>query len=140
MRTSWRFLSRLLHSSKRTAVLNPSSPFNVFINDNNGKFFSILEHTNQFRGFCSVHCSKRFVLLGLVSFDNSGSNQHHKYSSNRSKYFFFLPVCFILGFKCELGSNFVCVCVCMCAFFLIIIDFFTRAKQVKKIETTDEHR
>ncbi|ESR40998.1 hypothetical protein CICLE_v10025586mg [Citrus x clementina] len=101
MRTSWRFLSRLLHSSKRTAVLNPSSPFNVFINDNNGKFFSILEHTNQFRGFCSVHCSKRFVLLGLVSFDNSGSNQHHKYSSNRN--------------------------------------FFTRAKQVKKIETTDEH-
>lgn len=89
MRTSWRFLSRLLHSSKRTAVLNPSSPFNVFINDNNGKFFSILEHTNQFRGFCSVHCSKRFVLLGLVSFDNSGSNQHHKYSSNRSKYFVF---------------------------------------------------
>lgn len=96
MRTSCRFLSRLLHSSKRTAVLNRSSPFNVFINDNNGKVFRVLEHTNQFRGYCSVHCSKRFALLGLVSFDNSSSNQHHQYSSHRSKYFIFASL-FYLG-------------------------------------------
>lgn len=117
MQASYRSLSRLLHSSKRPSIFNSSSaPFNghqtvisslsLFSANRN---FNIVEKTNHFRGFCSVGCSKRFILLGLVSLeeDNNRCN-HHQYTSHHSKYFLGLFICeFILemgitGFDCVL--------------------------------------
>ncbi|KAJ0076208.1 hypothetical protein Patl1_34912 [Pistacia atlantica] len=107
MQSSHRLLSRLLHSPKRHVVSNPSFSFSVFekhflINDN----FQFLDPATQLRGLCSLHCSKRFLLLGLVSLDNANHHyqqqqQFHQFFSHRN--------------------------------------FFTRAKQVKKIEISDEH-
>ncbi|TXG69530.1 hypothetical protein EZV62_004465 [Acer yangbiense] len=105
MQSSHRLLSRLLHSTKRTAVSNPSLLCNVFYNDH-GVFVSPMLHfttaaTNsdqkkifnflesQFRGFSSVHGSKRFTLFSLVSLQINDGHQHHQYSSHRSKFFFF---------------------------------------------------
>ena len=69
--------------------------------------------------------SKRFVLLGLVSLDDNNKLQHHNYSSHRSKVLYSLSLC---------------VCWKFYWFLVVVADFFTRAKQVQKIEIRDEHR
>ncbi|KAK3219093.1 hypothetical protein Dsin_013063 [Dipteronia sinensis] len=103
MQSSHGLLSRLLHSTKRTAVSNPSLLCNVFYNDHGvfvspmlhfttaatdsdqKKIFNFLESSyTQFRGFSSAHGSKRFALFSLVSLQFNDGHQHHHYSSHRN--------------------------------------------------------
>ncbi|KAL5756781.1 hypothetical protein ACOSQ2_021527 [Xanthoceras sorbifolium] len=110
MQYSHSLLSRLLNSTKRTAVSNPSLLCNVFYNDHGGvvsplvhftttatatattesdqkKNFNFLESSYaQFRGFSSFHGPKRFTMLGLVSFESNDGDCHHhnQYSSRRN--------------------------------------------------------
>ena len=74
--------------------------------------------------------SKRFVLLGLVSLDDNNKLHRHHYSSHRSKVLYSLSVCVL---KILLFLKILLI-------FGGVADFFTRPKQVQKIEIRDEHR
>ncbi|XP_044485675.1 metal tolerance protein C4 [Mangifera indica] len=88
MQSSYRLVSRLLHhhSSKRGVVLSPSFSFDVLekhsLNNDN---FHLFSPATLLRGPCSLHCSKRFVLLGFVSFENG--SRHYR-SQRQYRQFF----------------------------------------------------
>lgn len=150
MQTSHRFLSRLHHSQKHYAffIFNPRFiscnndllPSLTQNNDNNN--FTAKDHSFNFgsythsRGFFTSNSSNRFVLLGLVSLDGNQNHQNLRhYLSHRGELGLFCFCIFFLVFICLFLCILKCIYVCV-----MFSGFFTRAKQVKRIEINDRHR
>ncbi|CAK7323714.1 unnamed protein product [Dovyalis caffra] len=116
MQTSYRFLSRLSQSQKRTAsilcnrdllfLLTHESDGNITVLEPNftaqNQSFGYSSYT-QPCGFLASKRSRGFALLGLVSLDSNQNDQNSSYSYFAHR------------------------------------GFFTRAKQVKRIEISDQH-
>lgn len=140
MQSSYRLVSRLLHhhSSKRGVVLSPSFSFDVLekhsLNNDN---FHLFSPATLLRGPCSLHCSKRFVLLGFVSFENGSC---HYRSQRQYRQFFSYRSKFTTSLFFKKKKNHILRTYLIRLTVFVIGDFFTRAKQVKKIEFNDEHR